>query len=45
MGFTIEDYSEIVDDYQCFEAVNIPWKHHPCLGYAGHLLPLETASC
>jgi len=28
MGFTIEDYSEIVTDYQCFEAVNIP-KHHP----------------
>ena len=28
MGFTIEDYSEIVDDYQCFEALNIP-KHHP----------------
>ena len=28
MGFTIEDYSEIVNDYQCFEALNIP-KHHP----------------
>lgn len=28
MGFTIEDYSEIVDDYECFEALNIP-KHHP----------------
>ena len=28
MGFTIEDYSEIVDDYHCFEALNIP-KHHP----------------
>ncbi len=28
MGFTIEDYPEIVDDYQCFEAVNIP-KYHP----------------
>ena len=27
-GFTIEDYSEIVDDYHCFEALNIP-KHHP----------------
>ena len=28
MGFTIENFSEIVDDYQCFEALNIP-KHHP----------------
>ncbi len=28
MGFTIEDYKEIVNDYQCFEALNIP-KHHP----------------
>ncbi len=28
MGFTIEDYSEIVDDYHNFEALNIP-KHHP----------------
>ena len=28
MGFTIEDYSEIVADYHCFEALNIP-KHHP----------------
>ena len=28
MGFTIEDYREIVTDYQCFEAVNIP-KDHP----------------
>ncbi len=28
MGFTIEDYSEVVDDYECFEALNIP-KHHP----------------
>ncbi len=28
MGFTIEDYNEIVNDYQCFEALNIP-KHHP----------------
>lgn len=28
MGFTIEDYSEIVNDYQCFESLNIP-KHHP----------------
>ena len=28
MGFTIENYFEIVDDYHCFEALNIP-KHHP----------------
>ncbi len=28
MGFTIEDYYEVVDDYKCFEALNIP-KHHP----------------
>ncbi len=28
MGFTIENYNEIVDDYQCFESLNIP-KHHP----------------
>ena len=28
MGFNIEDYSEIVDDYNCFEALNIP-KDHP----------------
>ncbi len=28
MGFTIENYFEIVNDYQCFEALNIP-KHHP----------------
>ena len=28
MGFTIEDYREIVTDYNCFEALNIP-KHHP----------------
>ena len=28
MGFTVEDYQEIVNDYQCFEALNIP-KHHP----------------
>ena len=38
MGFTIEDYKEIVTDYECFEAVNIP-KHHPRPGHAGHLLP------
>lgn len=28
MGFVIEDYSEIVTDYECFESLNIP-KHHP----------------
>ena len=28
MGFNVEDYSEIVTDYECFEALNIP-KHHP----------------
>ena len=28
MGFTLEDYSEIVTDYECFEALNIP-KFHP----------------
>ena len=28
MGFTIEDYKEIVTEYECFEAVNIP-KYHP----------------
>ena len=28
MGFTVENYFEIVDDYKCFEALNIP-KHHP----------------
>ena len=27
MGFTIEDYSEIVTDYQCFESLNIPPFH------------------
>lgn len=28
MGFTIEDFPEVVDDYNCFESLNIP-KHHP----------------
>ena len=28
MGFTVEDYREIVTDYECFESLNIP-KHHP----------------
>lgn len=27
MGFTIEDFPEIVDDYNCFEALNIPPNH------------------
>ncbi len=28
MGFTVEDYSEVVTDYECFESLNIP-KDHP----------------
>ncbi|HAG70130.1 MAG TPA: phenylalanine--tRNA ligase subunit alpha, partial [Lachnospiraceae bacterium] len=28
MGFDVEDYNEIVDDYHCFEALNIP-EFHP----------------
>lgn len=28
MGFTVEDYGEIVTDYECFESLNIP-KDHP----------------
>ncbi|MBQ8587911.1 MAG: phenylalanine--tRNA ligase subunit alpha [Clostridia bacterium] len=28
MGFTVEDYSEVVTDYECFESLNIP-NHHP----------------
>ena len=28
MGFTVEDYSEIVTHYECFESLNIP-KAHP----------------
>lgn len=28
MGFTVEEYFEVTDDYHCFEALNIP-KHHP----------------
>ncbi len=28
MGFNVEDYSEVVTDYECFEALNIP-KDHP----------------
>ena len=28
MGFTVEEYSEVVTDYECFESLNIP-KDHP----------------
>jgi len=28
MGFTVEDYAEVTDDFNCFEALNIP-PHHP----------------
>ena len=28
MGFTVEDYPEVVTDYECFESVNVP-KDHP----------------
>jgi len=28
MGFSVEEYPEVADDYHCFEALNIP-KHHP----------------
>ncbi len=28
MGFAVEDYAEVVSDYECFESLNIP-KHHP----------------
>lgn len=28
MGFTVEDYGEVVTDYECFESLNIP-KDHP----------------
>ena len=28
MGFNVEDYAEIVTDYECFESLNIP-KFHP----------------
>lgn len=28
MGFTVEDFSEVVTEYDNFEAVNVP-KHHP----------------
>ncbi len=28
MGFTVEDYAEVVSEYECFESLNIP-KHHP----------------
>ena len=42
MGFTIEDYAEVVDDYECFEALNIP-KHHPARDMQDTYY-LETAS-
>ncbi len=28
MGFAVEDYPEIVSDYECFESLNVP-KYHP----------------
>ena len=28
MGFAVEDYAEVVTDYECFESLNIP-KFHP----------------
>ncbi|MDR1467027.1 MAG: phenylalanine--tRNA ligase subunit alpha [Oscillospiraceae bacterium] len=28
MGFIIEEFPEVVDEYQCFESINIP-EHHP----------------
>ncbi len=28
MGFNVEDYAEVVTDYECFESLNIP-KFHP----------------
>ncbi|MDR3314525.1 MAG: phenylalanine--tRNA ligase subunit alpha [Oscillospiraceae bacterium] len=28
MGFTVEDYAEVTDEYNCFEALNIP-PYHP----------------
>ena len=50
MGFIIEDYNEVVDDYHCFEALNIP-KHHPARDMQdtyyldnGQLLKTHTSS-
>ncbi|MBP3415046.1 MAG: phenylalanine--tRNA ligase subunit alpha, partial [Clostridia bacterium] len=50
MGFTIEDFREIVDDFDNFEAVNIP-KHHPARDMQdtyfidnGQLLKTHTSS-
>ena len=40
MGFTVEDYPEVVTDYECFESVNIP-KHHP----ARDMQDTRTRSC
>ncbi|MDR0404954.1 MAG: phenylalanine--tRNA ligase subunit alpha [Oscillospiraceae bacterium] len=28
MGFIVEEFPEVVDEYQCFESINIP-PHHP----------------
>ena len=28
MGFSVEDYPEVTDDFNCFQALNIP-EHHP----------------
>jgi len=50
MGFSIEDYAEIVNDYNNFEALNIP-KHHPARDMqdtyylsTGQLLKTHTSS-
>ena len=43
MGFSIEDYSEVTDDYNCFEGVNIP-KHH-VNEYHIRLLLLHQTQC
>ena len=50
MGFTVEDYSEIVTDYECFESLNIP-KAHPARAMQdtyylenGQLLKTQTSA-
>ena len=50
MGFTVEDYSEVVTDYECFESLNIP-KHHPARDMqdtyyleSGQLLKSQTSA-
>ncbi|MBR0121756.1 MAG: phenylalanine--tRNA ligase subunit alpha, partial [Clostridia bacterium] len=50
MGFAVEDYYEITDDYNCFEALNIP-KHHPARDMqdtyylsTGQLLKTQTSA-